>query len=1033
METFQAALKKLGYGVDNGATLRRHAPTWGHPFAPELRAAMTPRRDGDASASAIYCVDDVPAVCLVDGQQLPNDADARGNQVRLLCERLWNQNLISVVLVVDQAECEAWSVINRNALPDRMPLEQASALLSPAAFASGKVVEERPSWFDPVAKVDQSLLDNILALVEQLRLAGVDGTTARLLIARSIFVCYLEHRGIVGPAYRKRRSTKIFFDLVREQDREGLDHLIICLRDDFNGDFLSPKGRVPLPWSSVSDEALKLLATFLSRTDLRTGQTSFWRYDFSEIPVELISGIYETFLSSKDQDEGERSEDGESHKKKLGAFYTPRALASYVVNEALLNLDPLEQVIYDGACGSGILLTTAYRRLIREAESRRGATLTFDERKALLESNIRGSDLDDDACRLTAFSLYLALLSGLEPADLTLLEEQGGKLPNLLDKTIFKGDEGDFFKVIQSIGCNARPSIIISNPPWREPKQTESHGFEDWLNSQSPPLKVPRRQIAMAFALGAADAVRPNGRIALILPATPFVTGSGTNANFRRHLLGRMQIEKIVNFSDMRRLIFADAVHPFVVIVGTARAKEKRCGSLYRESFTYLSPKADLALALGRLAVHASDQVRLTAGQLAEDGPLLGLRYWGTEADISLLERLQATGTVGDLTEEGRWTIRKGFHLTDGEKRAAAPEWLRREKFLPTKGIPQEEMVIRPECLIRFPHETIAQIPPKNIVFGPRVLWPDGTHAENGVKAVYSDMSFSFQHSTGVVAGPEEDRLLLRFLTLYMRSSLGLYMMLLLSSSVSGERPKLHLSELRQWPFVRPEDHDDPEAASAIIGRADHLLTAYEGRRGIGIFVPQAHDMRASIDDLVFEYFQLAEDETAIVREMVDVIGPSIQPSSRKPEGLLTALQRSPERGLLADYASRLATEMNAWKEGSGGRGEIVASVISDRKRLLGAAVLELRDSTTDDLSISEPVTEVDDIITVLSDTLTFAAMSHSPDRIMSLPNVTIMKDRYIYLIKPLRTRFWLERAAIEDAARLVSEIQAVGATGGKE
>jgi hypothetical protein len=122
---------------------------------------------------------------------------------------------------------------------------------------------------------------------------------------------------------------------------------------------------------------------------------------------------------------------------------------------------------------------------------------------------------------------------------------------------------------------------------------------------------------------------------------------------------------------------------------------------------------------------------------------------------------------------------------------------------------------------------------------------------------------------------------------------------------------------------------------------------------------------------------------------------------------------------------------MNAWKDGSGGRGDISAKVISDRKNLLAAAVLELRD--TPDINVNEPVMEVDDIISALSSTLTFAAMTHAPDQIMSLPNVTIMKDQYIYVIKPLRTRFWLERAAIEDAARLVCEIQAVGAKGGKK
>eukprot|EP00952_Eustigmatos_sp_NYUAD-ZCMA_P005572 24250-Eustigmatos_ZCMA.PRE.1 len=50
------------------------------------------------------------------------------------------------------------------------------------------------------------------------------------------------------------------------------------------------------------------------------GQQSFWRYDFRFIPVELISGIYESFLAEDKRD--------------VGAYYTPRHLAALAVDEA---------------------------------------------------------------------------------------------------------------------------------------------------------------------------------------------------------------------------------------------------------------------------------------------------------------------------------------------------------------------------------------------------------------------------------------------------------------------------------------------------------------------------------------------------------------------------------------------------------------------------------------------------------------------------------------------------------------------------
>ncbi len=137
-------------------------------------------------------------------------------------------------------------------------------------------------------------------------------------------------------------------------------------------------------------------------------------------PVELLSGLYESFLSPDEQ-------------ARTGAYYTPRHLAMLTVDQALAtSKDPLSETIFDGACGSGILLTTAYRRLIALRESREKRQLEFKERRDLLVQRIFGSDINHMACRVTAFSLYLSLLEGLNPADIMEAQKSGGaKLPTL--------------------------------------------------------------------------------------------------------------------------------------------------------------------------------------------------------------------------------------------------------------------------------------------------------------------------------------------------------------------------------------------------------------------------------------------------------------------------------------------------------------------------------------------------------------------------------------------------------------------------
>ena len=138
-------------------------------------------------------------------------------------------------------------------------------------------------------------------------------------------------------------------------------------------DFLDREAGLTSVWVELPDAGFDIISDFLSATDMARRQPSFFPYNFRYIPVELLSGIYESFL-------------GKDDKKKLAAYYTPRHLANLVVDQAFSeSKDLLAERIYDGACGSGILLTTAFRRLLGETEARQGGRhLSLRERIALL-------------------------------------------------------------------------------------------------------------------------------------------------------------------------------------------------------------------------------------------------------------------------------------------------------------------------------------------------------------------------------------------------------------------------------------------------------------------------------------------------------------------------------------------------------------------------------------------------------------------------------------------------------------------------
>lgn len=1001
-----------------------------HPFAPELRQIFNP--ETGTSGNAVFCVDRVPTVCLVDQRRLSEDPAKRRQELRDFCERLWNQNLARVVLVTDPNWLEAWSVDNPDAPQQRYTLgerEAARKAWSVSGLLGGEALRGRDGWFDPHRRVDKMLLDNILALVGKLTGSGLEAAAARRLVARLIFITYLEDREIVGATYRSLRDVRPLFDLIRERDRSGLRTLINQLREDFNGDFLTSADS-ELDWENLVDDAFAWIDGFLSQTTLRTGQTSFWRYDFSHIPIELIASIYETFLASRDQ----KTEDpaSETDKRKQGAYYTPRLLADWVVELAISGRDILSEKIFDGACGSGMLLTAAYRRVVRAYEAReasqgRAPVADFVTRRELLLDHIYGGDIDEDACQLTAFSLYLALLSDLHPRDLAELRRGGYKLPTLA-MNIRRGGEGDFFSEASEAINRGRYGIFLSNPPWRKLRAQEpaAKAVEAWRCRQSAPKPhVPKRQIAAAFALGAADALAVGGRVALILPVTPFVSGDPTQRDFRAHLLGRYCIEKIVNFSDMRRLIFADAIHPFVVLIATARAPEERFATIEAERFEYWTPKTDIALAFGRLAVHGGDRADLPASALLTDEAQLASYYWGAEPDIALLQRLLRKGSIGDLMADG-WVDAKGFHAHDKDVRrdpatwyTTVPEWMAQGRFLSAKALPKDVPFVPEKHLKAFPFDKIARVPERRLFQGPRVLWPDGAHPEDGVKAVYAEEAFSFQHSLAVLSAPltEKGRLTARFLTAYLRSPMGLWLLLLRSSSVASERPKLHVCEALDWPFWALDRHPEPVKALSIMTEVDELIAQAE--TADELLQPKVwSEIQPRIDNLVYAYFLLSAAEVAMIEELASLAGSALQPASLRHASLTKPLRVAPSDDMMSAYAQSLGEILAAWRDATGGGGEIRVATWTGRSVPLGAAVLTLGDPMPDRLGD-------DGIIDTLAKAL-HRVTTLSIETLLSLPDIAIVDGNRIFLIKPLVARFWMRRCAIKDANQLALQLQGI-------
>jgi hypothetical protein len=136
-----------------------------------------------------------------------------------------------------------------------------------------------------IAELDAAL-DQSRLLPERLR---------RRLLVLSLLIAYLEDRGVLDPQLfgQCTPGAARFFEVLA--DGPGLVRLLTDLERRFNGDV----------FCMSEDEQAKLIASrqlarFAELVEGRTsagGQLSLWRlYSFRDLPVELISHVYQHFV-----------------------------------------------------------------------------------------------------------------------------------------------------------------------------------------------------------------------------------------------------------------------------------------------------------------------------------------------------------------------------------------------------------------------------------------------------------------------------------------------------------------------------------------------------------------------------------------------------------------------------------------------------------------------------------------------------------------------------------------------------------------
>ena len=301
---------------------------------------------------------------------------------------------------------------------------------------SGKIFGEY-RFGDLKNRADKALIRDLKTVRLELMQAGLSGKNvmhAHALIGRSIFIRYLEDRGILTEDYflRVARQTAGWTKLLKSPvSRPGFDFsdnqtfyprvlenkdlayaLFKSLAHDFNGDMFPG---VDDEEQFVTQEHLRLVQGLLYGDVGIQKRLFFYSYRFDIVPLDLISSIYEEFYHPSAIDEEKKNK-----ARQDGAFYTPPVLVELVLSRTLTFSELMKKPrILDPACGSGTFLVESFRRIVRYEWRRSKKRPSFDGLKRILRDQIAGIEVNEEAARITAFSLYLAMLHYLEPPAIT--------------------------------------------------------------------------------------------------------------------------------------------------------------------------------------------------------------------------------------------------------------------------------------------------------------------------------------------------------------------------------------------------------------------------------------------------------------------------------------------------------------------------------------------------------------------------------------------------------------------------------------
>ena len=933
------------------------------------------------------------------------------------------------------------------ALTDFDRVSTITRLFGASAIDNGAIWKDARLQLDTKHRVYHRLLDNLAKLDAWLRGPGkLRKEVSHALIGKYVYLRYLRDRGILSDD----RLTGIWgideADVFsRQATKAALGRLTAHLDDWLNGSIFPL--RLNGEGAPTTEHIRRVAGTFAG--DGSDGQLAldFRAYDFSYIPIETLSLIYEQFLHAEDSadDEGNEKTKG----REAGAYYTPLPLVNFAL-ATVQERHPLRagMRICDPSCGSGIFLVQSFRRLVETAyPATPGAPRPKPgDLRRLLQDSILGVDIDADACQVTQLSLVLTLLDYVNPPDLTG-RSSSFKLPSLVGQNILHGDFFASAEQLEAITRRLGFDWIVGNPPWKQLKSgaisASDRAAWQWMQARAADHPVGMYQLAQAFAWQAPHLLTPDGQCALLVPAMGLF--EEPSKEFRQKFFRAFHVHTVANFANLAEVLF------------DGRARVPCAALFYRKRPADTTPEPDEPITtyspfvanqeatrpqdtgerrkLWSLVINGSEIRSLELREVATGSGLpWKLAMWGTPWDERLIKRMEHKWeSLGALEAKHLLIAAEGLQVREnsagGEKVEPVDE-IRGKFYLNVEATKRLRDVFsfpkpalpRFESNTRFFARAGRSKLPLSVSQPPHILV---SAARNF--AVYSDQFIVVPPRQIGIVSPTQDALFLKALSLFLSSDFAFYHQFLRSSQAGIKRDVSTLEALRQLPVplarlsraelqtwadlhaelakLPPRElHEKPAAATEpdLFNASTPTADPVETERA---------RLLARLNELTAEALGLDDRERALVHDLVRV-RLALNDGKRGDEAM-----RAPSPDELSAYARRLKRELDEFIADSSERRHRVTVVHE-----ADAAMIEI-DLVPDAAAIRTPaiLTASDKVAAKLRRTRSDLLVEHA-QWVYFERSLRVYRGTKTYVFKPLQRFHWTESSAMLDAGDLIAE-----------